>query len=130
MQHACIGHAMAEHSTQRILAVLTPFSLQAAPGIKLYKFIKAGSSGKWELLSSHVTPRFYDINEDQRSKEPEWFVEIDSGDIDQRADDTLSYVADPAARRVTFAANEGLWALKFPSAEGYRAFMNQLEVRR
>lgn len=71
-----------------------------------------------------------------------------AGDIDTRADDSLSYVADPAGTRVTFAAAAGgddddddgdggapsgpvgLWALKFPSHEAYRRFVTQLEVRR
>lgn len=100
---------------------------EAAPGIKLYQFIKAGSGGKWELTSSRACPGFYDANEDARGKQPDFWLEVDAGDIDTRADDALSYVADPAARRVTFAANEGLWALKFPSAESYRAFMTELE---
>lgn len=56
-------------------------------------------------------------------------MEIDSGDIDTRADSTLNYVADPGQRRVTFAAAGGLWSLRFPAADGYRAFMTELEVR-
>jgi hypothetical protein len=105
-------------------------SCKAALGIKLYQFVKAGASGKWELISSRACPGFYDANQDTRSKEPDFYLEVDAGDIDTRADDALSYVADPAAKRVTFAANEGLWALKFPSAESYRAFMTELEVGR
>lgn len=61
-------------------------------------------------------------------KDPEWFLEIDSGDIDTRADSTLNYVADPGQRRVTFAATGGLWSLRFPVADGYRAFITELEV--
>jgi len=62
-------------------------------------------------------------------KDPEWFLEVDAGDIDQRADASLNYVSDPAQKRLTFAAGGGLWSLKFPSAETYRAFMTELEVR-
>jgi hypothetical protein len=36
------------------------------PGIKLYKFVKAGQRGSWSLLSSYAQPRFYDANEDNR----------------------------------------------------------------
>lgn len=103
--------------------------VQAPAGIKLFQFVKAASGGKWELVSSRAQPRFYDANEDQRNKQPDYYLEIESGDIDQRADGALSYVADPAARRVTFAANDSLWALKFPAADSYRAFMTELEVR-
>eukprot|EP00775_Hariotina_reticulata_P006643 gene6643-6868_t len=107
----------------------------AVPGVKLYKFIRAGSSGRWEVISSHARPTFYDANQDSRGKDSEWFLEIEAGGIDQRADDALSYVADPAAKRVTFAAREGpedsdpvcLWALRFPSSELYRDFMTELE---
>jgi hypothetical protein len=109
-------------------AASLPAFCKAAPGIKLYQFVKAGASGRWELISSRACPGFYDANQDARSKEPDFWLEVDAGDIDTRADDALSYVADPAAKRVTFAANEGLWALKFPSAESYRAFMTELEV--
>lgn len=63
-------------------------------------------------------------------KEPEWFLEIDAGDIDTRADSGLNYVADPHQRRVTFAAAGGLWSLRFPTPETYRAFMTELEVGR
>jgi hypothetical protein len=37
-----------------------------AGGIKLYKFVKAGTSGSWSQISSAAQPRFYDINEDNR----------------------------------------------------------------
>lgn len=96
-------------------------------GIKLYKFLKAGTSGSWSQVSSAAQPRFYDINEDNRGKEPEWFLEIEAGEIDSRADSSLNYVADPTQRRVTFAAAGGLWSLRFPSPETYRAFMTELE---
>lgn len=44
-----------------------PLCCQAGPGgIKLYKFLKAGTSGSWSLVSSAAQPRFYDINEDNR----------------------------------------------------------------
>ncbi|KAF6261436.1 VID27 cytoplasmic protein-domain-containing protein [Scenedesmus sp. NREL 46B-D3] len=99
----------------------------AAAQPELYQFVRAGASGRWEQISSRACPGFYDANEDARSKESDFWLEVEAGDIDTRADDALSYVADPAARRVTFAANEGLWALKFPSAESYRAFMTELE---
>jgi hypothetical protein len=61
-------------------------------------------------------------------KQPEWFLEIDAGDIDTRADPGLNYVADPGQRRLTFAAAGGLWSLRFPNPETYRAFMTELEV--
>jgi hypothetical protein len=64
-----------------------------------------------------------------RGKEAEWFLEVESGDIDQRADSSLNYVADVGQQRITFAANGALWALRFPSAASYRAFMTELEVR-
>lgn len=209
-------------------------------GIKLYKFLKAGTSGSWSQISAAAQPRFYDINEDNRGawcthmraalgagatrakqqrqgddvfrarssfsgacggcggvcvagvehcsgccmeatsccqapspaqqptaetqacpanfctyatisrpvlpcralsctpvhqlrhagKEPEWFLEIDAGDIDARADSGLNYVADPNQRRLTFAAAGGLWSLRFPTPETYRAFMTELEVGR
>lgn len=124
----CSGSRAYVLSHPDVLASFLPMSCKAAPGIKLYQFIKAGSGGKWELTSLRACPGFYDANEDARGKQPDFWLEVDAGDIDTRADDALSYVADPAARRVTFAANEGLWALKFPSAESYRAFMTELEV--
>jgi hypothetical protein len=62
-------------------------------------------------------------------KDPEWFLEVEAGDIDQRADSALNYVADPNQRRLTFAASGGLWSLRFPTPEIYRAFMTELEVR-
>lgn len=37
-----------------------------AGGIKLYKFLKAGTSGSWSQISAAAQPRFYDINEDNR----------------------------------------------------------------
>lgn len=98
-----------------------------AGGIKLYKFVKAGTSGSWSQISSAAQPRFYDINEDNRGKDPEWFLEVEAGDIDQRADSALNYVADPNQRRLTFAASGGLWSLRFPTPEIYRAFMTELE---
>lgn len=61
-------------------------------------------------------------------KDAEWFLEVEAGDIDQRADSALNYVADPNQRRLTFAASGGLWSLRFPTPETYRAFMTELEV--
>jgi hypothetical protein len=65
----------------------------------------------------------------------DWYLEIDGagdeGSVDARADDRLQYVADAAAKRVTFAAGDppALWALRFPSRESYHAFSRALEGR-
>jgi len=65
----------------------------------------------------------------------DWFLEVDAGGggaddaVDARADDRLQYVADAAARRVTFAAGGALWALRFPSRQAYHAFSRALEDR-
>lgn len=104
--------------------------IQAADGTRLYQFVRAGASGRWELCSSTAAPRFYDANEDAGGTAgADWHLEIDASDIDARADAGLGYVADPGARRVTFAAGGGLWALRFPSPDTYTAFMTALEVR-
>lgn len=65
----------------------------------------------------------------------DWYLEVDGagdeGSVDARADDRLQYVADAAARRVTFAAGDppSLWALRFPSREAYHHFSRALEGR-
>jgi hypothetical protein len=45
-----------------------------------------------------------------------------------RADEGMQYVSDRASRRVTFAASEGLWALRFPEAAMHTAFVEELQV--
>lgn len=100
--------------------------LQAVPGIKLYQFVKAGSSGSWQLVSSHAQPQYYDANEDSRSAKPDYFLEV--GDVDTRVDEKLRHVAERSTKRVTFAANGSLWALRFPNDDTYNTFMDQLQV--
>jgi hypothetical protein len=104
------------------------FLLQAAPGVKLYQYIKGTTAGTWKLISNAAQPRFYDSNEDSNKKGSEFMLEVDAGDIDTRADDKMAYVADASQMRVTFAANGVLWALKFPDPVTYRAFIKELEV--
>jgi hypothetical protein len=55
---------------------------QVAPaGIKLYKYVTAGSLGKWELSSSAAKPHFYDALEDSSSagKKSDWFMVVGAG---------------------------------------------------
>jgi hypothetical protein len=67
------------------------------------------------------------------SARADWYLEVEAGgaddSVDARADDRLQYVADAAARRVTFAASDALWALRFPSREAYHHFSRALEGR-
>lgn len=67
------------------------------------------------------------------SARSDWYLEVDGGGadgaVDARADDALQYVADAAARRVTFAAADALWALRFPTREAYHSFSRALEGR-
>lgn len=56
-------------------------------------------------------------------------MEVDAGDVDARADEALQYVADRAARRVTFAAGGRLYALRFPGDGAFGEFMQDLESK-
>ena len=96
--------------------------------MKLYQFVKGSTAGTWKLISNAAQPRFYDLNEDSNKKGSEFMLEVDAGDIDTLADEKLSYVADASTRRVTFAANNVMWALKFPDSATYITFMKELEV--
>ncbi|GBF92192.1 hypothetical protein Rsub_05274 [Raphidocelis subcapitata] len=103
---------------------------EGPPGVKLFEFVKAASgAASWSLLTSHAAPRFYDANGDSTSAraKPEWMLEIDAADIDARADESLQYVADRGAKRVTFAAGGRLFALRFPGEEGFSDFMEKLD---
>lgn len=93
---------------------------------KLYKYVKAGLAGRWELASSNAQPRFYNANEDTGAKCKEWHLEIDAGDIDDVAGNNLGYVADKPGLRVTFQANESCWALKFPGSDEFDSFVEEL----
>ncbi|KAL6753084.1 VID27 cytoplasmic protein-domain-containing protein [Haematococcus lacustris] len=94
-------------------------------GIKLFRFVRAGNTGSWELASSNASPRFYDSNEDSTtSGKADWFLEV--GDIEARVDSELSYVMDLPGRRITFSAGEHCYALRFPNSEMFRSFAEEL----
>mmetsp|Transcript_1482 Transcript_1482/g.3251 ORF Transcript_1482/g.3251 Transcript_1482/m.3251 type:complete len:563 (-) Transcript_1482:307-1995(-) len=97
-------------------------------GIKLFKFVKAGTGGNWELASANARPSFYDALEDTSSSgsKHDWFMEVEGGDIDVHVDQDLGYVLDLSQRRVTFSAEGTVWALRFPSEEQYRSFGEEL----
>ncbi|KAJ9521148.1 hypothetical protein QJQ45_022851 [Haematococcus lacustris] len=99
--------------------------LQPERGIKLFRFVRAGNTGSWELASSNASPRFYDANEDSTtSGKADWFLEV--GDIEARVDSELSYVMDLPGRRITFSAGEHCYALRFPNDEMFRSFAEEL----
>ncbi|KXZ52553.1 hypothetical protein GPECTOR_9g597 [Gonium pectorale] len=101
---------------------------QKEGGTKLYKYVATASGdGNWELASSNARPRFYDSNEDSNtSGKKDFFLEIEQGDVDVHVDAELNYVLDVKQRRVTFSANETIYALKFPNDTACRAFGEQL----
>ena len=98
-------------------------SPQAEPGVKLYKYVRAGAVGDWRLLSSFARPRLYDSREDGGGSKQEWFLEVEGGGVDAKADNTLNYMLDLKAKRITFtvrhasrgrargAATLGVWGL-------------------
>jgi hypothetical protein len=97
-------------------------------GNKLYRYVcTPNGDGNWELASSHARPRFYDAKEDSgTSGKKDFYLEVEQGDVDVRVDAGLNYVLDVKQRRVTFNANNTVFALKFPSDATCRAFGEQL----
>lgn len=57
-----------------------------APGgaIRLYKY--DSEAGEWRLRPGAARPRFYDVNEDTGKSTPDYFLEIEAGDVDVRVD--------------------------------------------
>lgn len=101
--------------------------LQTVQGIKLYKYVVAGQQGQWQLLSANAQPEFIDGNEDNGKKKAEWFLVIDSGDIEVRADGSLKYDSSTKDKRITFHAAGFIWAMRFPSEEVTRTFIHELD---
>ncbi|GFR50260.1 hypothetical protein Agub_g12446 [Astrephomene gubernaculifera] len=99
-----------------------------AGGTKLYKFVATSSGeGNWELASSNARPRFYDSLEDSNSSgKKDFFLEIEQGDVDVHVDPRLNYVLNVNQRRITFCANNTIYALKFPNDQACRLFGEQL----
>jgi len=40
--------------------------------IKLYQYVAAGNTGKWELASNNARPRLYDAQEDSNTRKQDW----------------------------------------------------------
>lgn len=99
----------------------------AAGGIRLFKYILAGDSGRWETLSSNAQPRFYDVNQDTGAKHAEWHLEIEAGDIDVCCNDNdLAYEFAVREKRITFSSGGSIFALKYPSQDAAQAFTEAL----
>ena len=45
-------------------------------GIRMFKFIRAGNNGQWEVATSNARPRFYDTNEDSNISKHDWNMEV------------------------------------------------------
>ncbi|EFJ44461.1 hypothetical protein VOLCADRAFT_82851 [Volvox carteri f. nagariensis] len=97
-------------------------------GTKLFKYVTTiNGEGNWELASSNAKPHFYDSKEDSNSSgKKDFFLEIEQGDVDVHVDAGLNYVLDVDQRRVTFAANNTIYALKFQNDDACRTFGEQL----
>ena len=48
----------------------------AIAGIKVFKFVRAGNAGQWQVVTSHGRPRFYDVNEDKDTNKHDWNLEV------------------------------------------------------
>lgn len=93
-------------------------------GIKLYKYVTAGQTGKWELVTSNARPGFYDALEDTSASgnKTEWFLEVDGSPIDVRIDQVAGFIMDPSQGRVTFNANGSVWAMKVNDMAMFKSF--------
>lgn len=93
-------------------------------GIKLYKYVSAGQSGKWEVVTSNARPRFYDALEDSTTSgtKSDWFLEVDGSDIDVRVDQAAGFIMDPSQRRVTFTAGGQVWAMRVQDDVLFKSF--------
>ncbi|KXZ52556.1 hypothetical protein GPECTOR_9g600 [Gonium pectorale] len=102
--------------------------MQAWDGIELYKHVATASGdGVWELVHSNVRPNFYDSTTGSNtSGRQDFCLEIQQGDVDVHIDAELNYVLDVKQQRVTFSANDIMYALKFPNDAACRAFGEQL----
>lgn len=89
--------------------------------IRLFKFTPSRGGDSWELYSASVSPSFYDANEDKASAKPQWFLE--AGDLEVEVTDKFSF--EQSSKRATFSGASGIWALRFPSAQAFQAFVNE-----
>ncbi|GLI63206.1 hypothetical protein VaNZ11_006105 [Volvox africanus] len=105
-------------------ALKTTPQKEADGGVKLYKYVITSSGdGNWELASSNARPRIYDSKEDSNIRgKKDFFLEIEQGDVDVHVDANLNHILDVRQRRVTFAANDTIYALKFPNDDTCRTF--------
>jgi hypothetical protein len=101
--------------------------LQGSRGISLYKFVSSGTTGQWKMMSANAQPEFFDANEDNSKKKADWFMAIDSGDIEVRVDNALKYDSSVRDKRITFHAGGAIWAMRFPSPEAAKVFLQELE---
>jgi hypothetical protein len=95
-------------------------------GVRLFKYVTTGVAGNWEPVSANAQPRFYDNKQDSGGKKQDWFLEVEAGEVDVRVDDALSYDIALRERRVTFNANDLVFAMRFPTAEACSTFCDQL----
>lgn len=106
-------------------AVAAAPSAERPPGVRLYRFVKAGTTGKWEPRSANASIQFYSSNENSEAED--WHLEIPEADIDVRVDHGMQYMASESDRRVTFFATESVFALKFPDIAAFNSFKQQLQ---
>lgn len=66
-----IGTATKRRRLTNILCAPLPQNAGASKGIRLFKFVKAGNAGQWEVVSNNARPGFVDMNEDT-GKKPDW----------------------------------------------------------
>lgn len=97
--------------------------------MKLFKFMPGSGQGSWEIISTSAALDMYDENEDAASKAPNWFLTIEGSqeEICKRIEDDFSF--EPKDLRVTFAADEGVWALKFPNTRKFDSFLQQFNEK-
>ncbi|GAX80725.1 hypothetical protein CEUSTIGMA_g8160.t1 [Chlamydomonas eustigma] len=120
-----MGQEQSTSALEAVDAVQNELDQNVSPaGIKLYKYVTAGSLGKWELSSSAAKPHFYDALEDSSSagKKSDWFMVVDASDIEVHLDQSAGLIMDVTQRRLTFNADGQVWAMRFPDVETFKSF--------
>ncbi|EFN59732.1 hypothetical protein CHLNCDRAFT_133326 [Chlorella variabilis] len=104
-------------------AAATPQGQQSATA--LFRYLAARNGGQWEEVASNAAAQLYDAHEDSNSRSPEWHLEVDGAQdpIDTLVDDNFSFEAREL--RVTFAAGDDIWALKFGSPGAFERFLQK-----
>eukprot|EP00887_Chlorella_sp_A99_P003933 scaffold11.g3933.t1 len=94
-----------------------------ASATRLYRYLSGTGAGSWELVSSAAAPSLYDAHEDSAAKAPEWHLEVEGPQeaVDTLVDDSFNF--EPRECRVTFAASDDIWTLKFGAAPAYERFL-------